>query len=301
MSTDLALGSDQGGPLNLKWGNQQVVAVKWGTLTLWLQPIINITVDDDNGLLADLAAWVDEIPIVGTFYGAGIGLIGKLIAFLIPDGIAATLGKVTSYLRSEAVCATDDSFVEVTVGSVGYKGLTTDVLAHYSENGSGTQGVGFRLIDSTLALVIRTHGSTVVKEGAGLYKIGDVLRFETHATTHHHELYKNGKLKAAYNDIGELTLGPGNRAVAVLMQAEIETANGARSNSPSLASLIAGDLQTRLAIPTAKMTIGVDAPLVVGGEDFDVHDVSALPGTAGMGMGARHPSSVVVPKWIADL
>lgn len=299
MASDLALGKDLGGPLNILWGRKQVLRIAYGSTTLWLAPVIYVSPDIDGGLLSEVAAWVDEIPIIGPFLGAGIGLIGELIAFLIPDGILSILGRVTSIMRSQATCNTDDSFVEVVVGSTGYKGLVTDVLAHYDESGAGRSGVGFRLIDSTLAMIVRTSSVTSVVEGCGLYRIGDVLRLETYGPAHLHTLFRNGQVVGFYSDLGGLTLGAGHRSVAVSMQAEIATVGGARSNSPNFASLLAGDLQTVLTpVGSAGSAGGANAPKVTGGIDFDVQDVSASPGGAGSGGGADHPWSVVLaPGW----
>lgn len=309
MAADLALGGDQGGPMNMFVGTLQVQAVYWSdedsTVTaLWTKPIITITADVDGGLLSEIAAWVDEVPIIGPFLGAGIGLIGDLIQFLIPDGILAVLGSVTSVMRSEGTTDTDDNFVEVVVGSVGYKGLITDVLAHYPGDGSGTQGVGFRLMDSTLALIERTSGTTTVQGGCGLYQIGDTLRLETHASLHWHQLFRNGKTVGFFDDLGGLTLGAGYRTVAMSMQAEIATEGGARSTSPNFSSLIAGDLQTNfsLAMGGAGSTSGADAPTTSGGDDpYDFSDVSADPGGAGGSGGADRPWAYVLNGWLSQV
>lgn len=304
MAADLALGGDAGGPMNMFIGSQQVVGVYWGDVALWTQPVITITADVDGGLLSEIAAWVDEIPIVGPFIGAGIALIGDLIQFLIPDGILAILGTVTSVMRSEGTTATDDNFVEVVVGSIGYKGLITDVLAHYPGSGSASQGMGFRLMDSTLALIQRESGVTTVVEGCGLYQIGDTLRLETHASLHWHQLFRNGQTVGIWDDVGGLTLGAGYRTVAMSMQAEIATEGGARSTSPNFSSLIAGDLQTNfsLAMGGAGSASGADAPTTSGGDDpFDFSDVSADPGDAGGTGGANHPWSIVLPASLAWL
>lgn len=306
MAFEMALGGDGGGPMNMFVGTAQVVKVVYvdSSLTeetLWVMPVISITSDIDGGLLNEVAAWVDEIPIIGPFLGAGIAFIGDLIQFLIPDGIAAILGTVTNVMRSEGTTATDDCYVEVVVGSVGYKGLITDVLTHYSENGSAAQGVGFRLMDSTLAIVQRSGGVTNVVEGCGLYQIGDVLRLETYGSLHAHSLYRNGSLVGIFSDLGGLTLGAGHRAVSLAMQAEVATVGGARSTSPNFTSLIAGDLQTVLTPATggAGSASGADAPTTVGGDDpFDgFSDNSADPGGAGSAGGADHPWSVVLPSW----
>jgi hypothetical protein len=300
MAGDLALGGDLGGPLNIFFGSKQVVAVKCGTTTLWLQPEITYGPDTDNGLLADLEAWVDEIPILGLWLGAGIGLIGNLITFLIPDGVAATLGKVTNTIRSEGSLDTDNAYIEVVVGSTGYPGLITDVLAHYSEDGTGREGLGFRLVDSTLAMVQRHNSSTTVVQSGGVYKIGDVIRLESNSvagTGKVNVLYRNGR-KVCERDALSLDTGVGYRAVAMSMQAEIETQNGARSNSPYFSRFQAGDLQTKARVGTARISIGVDMPKVVGGEDTDQGDVSSLPGSARFGIGARHLSAVVDNSWL---
>lgn len=308
----MALGRDQGGPMNIFLGTQQIVKVIYvtGALaeeTLWTQPIITITSDVDGGLLSEIAAWVDEIPIIGPFIGAGVAWVGSLIQFLIPD-IAAILGTVTNVMRSEGTTATDDCYVEVVVGSIGYKGLITDVLIHYSEDGTGNQGVGFRLMDSTLAIVQRSNiglgASTAVVEGCGLYQIGDVLRMESYGELHVHTLLKNGQVVGIFDDLGGLTMGTGHRAVALSMQGEVATQGGARSTSPSFASLIAGDLQTVLtpASGGSGLAVGVDAPTIVGGDDpFVLGDNSAQPGGAGLGVGADHTWSVVLPGWLTWL
>lgn len=303
MAADLALGADQGGPMNMFWGSRQVVGVYWGSVALWVQPIITITSDVDGGLLSEIAAWVDEIPILGPFLGAGIALIGDLIQFLIPPGIAAILGTVTNVMRSEGTTATDDNFVEVTVGSIGYKGLITDVLAHYPDNGGGAQGIGFRMVDSTLAIVQRTaplgFASTSVMEGCGLYQIGDVIRLETHASLHYHQLFRNGQTVGIWDDAGGLTLDSHHRTVALSMQAEIATIGGARSTSPNFTRLVAGDLQTNFSLATggSGSAGGADAPKVTGGDDPFVTNVSADPGGAGSAGGSDHPWSLVLPAW----
>lgn len=304
MPADLALGADQGGPMNMFWGNRQVIGVYWGDVALWVQPVIAITSDIDGGLLSEVAAWVDEIPIIGPFIGAGIAFIGELIQFLIPANIAAVLGTVTNVMRSEGTTGTDDCYVEVVVGSMGYTGLITDVLTHYSEDGTASQGIGFRLMDSTLAIVQRTGGSTGVVEGCGLYQIGDVLRFETYGSLHAHSLWRNGQLVGLYDDLGGITIGAGHRAVSLAMQAEVATSGGARSTSPNLSSLIAGDLQTFLTLTGGDSGIGVgaDAPTTVGGDDpFVFNDNSAQPGGAGVGIGASHPWSIVLPSYLTWL
>jgi len=296
MAADLALGKDQGGPLNMFWGSKQVLKVAYGSTTVWLQPIINISPDFDGGLLSELEAWVDEIPIIGTWLGAGIGLIGDLIAFLIPGNILAILGKVTSYLRSEAVTATDDQFVEVVVATKGYTGLATDVLCHYNEDGSGHQGIGFRLMDSTLAMIQRSGGVTNVVEGCGWYQINDTIRLETWAAAHYHTLLVNGQIRGIFDDLGGLSIGAGFRAVAMAMQAEVATSGGSRSNSPAFKSLIAGDLQTFMDVVAsgAESSGGADHPTTVGGVDYDPYDVTANPGGAGAQGGADHTWSYVL-------
>jgi hypothetical protein len=290
--------------MNMFVGTKQVVGVYWSDASsvvtaLWTQPVITITSDVDGGLLSEVAAWVDEIPIIGPFIGAGIALIGDLIQFLIPDGIAAILGTVTSVMRSEGTTATDDNYVEVVVGSTGYKGLITDVLTAYPGNGSAAQGVGIRLMDSTLAIVQRSGGVTNVVEGCGIYQIGDVLRLENYGALHSHTLFKNGQVVGIFDDLGGLTLGAGFRTVALSMQAEVATIGGARSTSPSFSSLIAGDLQTIIepASGGAGATGGADAPTTQGGDDPFVFDNSADPGGAGGTGGADHTWSQVLPAW----
>lgn len=300
--------------MNMFVGTNQVQAVIWvdgsGTAdTLWVMPVITVNSDIDDGLLSEVAAWIDEIPIVGAFIGAGIAFLGQLIQFLIPDGIAAVLGTVTSVMRSEGTTSTDDNFVEVVVGSIGYKGLITDVLAHYPGDGSGSQGIGFRLVDSTLAIVLRSNplglgASTSAVTGAGLYQIGDVLRFQTYADLHFHTLSRNGKVVGIYDDLGTLTIGAGYRTVALSMQAEISTIGGARSDSAKFVSLVAGDLQTNFSLASGGGggAGGADAPTTVGGDDpYNFTDVSADPGGAGASGGAHHPWVTITPAWIADL
>jgi hypothetical protein len=310
MSFDLALGGDPGGPMNMFMGNNQVVKVIYvnNTLTeetLWTMPIITIASDVDGGLLSEVAAWVDEIPIIGPFIGAGIAFIGDLIQFLIPDGIAAILGTVTSIMRSEGTTGTDDSYVEVIVGSKGYTGLITDILTHYPENGSGSQGVGFRMVDSTLAIVQRSSGITNVVTGAGFYQIGDRLRLESWGLAHFHTLYRNGLIVGVYDDFGGITLGTGFRSIALSMQAEVATVGGARSTSPNITSLIAGDLQTILGtlIGAAGAAGGADAPTTAGGNDpfAGLTVVSASPGGAGTTGGADHTWSTVLPPGLTWL
>lgn len=315
MTYDLALGSDQGGPMNMFVGGLQVQSVVYvdddlNEDTLWVMPVITISTDiGDNGLISEVAAWVDEIPIVGPFLGAGIAWLGSLIQMLIPDGVAAVLGTITSTMRSEGTTATDDNFVEVVVGSVGYQGLITDVLAHYPEDGSSSQGLGFRLVDSTLSIVQRSNiglgPSTAVVEGCGLYTIGDTIRLETYAELHYHTLLRNGWIVGIYDDLGGLTLGAGYRTVALSMQAEIATEGGARSTSPNFVSLIAGDLQTSFSLASggSGSAGGADGPTVTATDDdaYDFSDVSADPGGAGSTGGADQTSSYTVPGWIVDL
>lgn len=285
--------------MNMFWGSRQVVGVYWGDVALWTMPVISIISDIDGGLLSEVAAWVDEIPIIGPWLGAGIALIGDLIQFLLPPGIAEILGTVTSVMRSEGTTATDDNFIEVTVGSTGYKGLITDVLAHYPDDGTGSQGIGFRLMDSTLAIVQRAGGISTVVEGCGLYQIGDVLRFETHASLQWHQLFRNGQTVGFFDDLGGMTLDSHHRTVALSMQAEVATANGARSTSPNFTRLVAGDLQTNFSLASggAGSAGGSDAPTITGGDDPFVFDVSADPGSAGSAGGADHTWSMVLPAW----
>lgn len=308
MAFDLALGADQGAPMNMFWGRKQVIGVYWGTDALWTQPVISITSDiGDSGLLSEIAAWVDEIPIIGPFVGAGIAFLGQLIQMLIPDGLAEVLGTITSIMRSEGTTDTDDNFVEVVVGSMGYQGLITDVLAHYPGNGSSSQGIGFRLVDSTLSLVERSNpldlgAVTNVMAGAGLYNIGSRIRLESYSELHYHQLFLNGDLVCFYEDAGTLTLGAGYRTVALMMQAEIATVGGARSTSPNFVSLIAGDLQTNFSLSAggSGSAGGADAPTTTGGDDlYDFTDVSAAPGGAGSVGGVDHTWSVVLPSWLS--
>jgi hypothetical protein len=161
------------------------------------------------------------------------------------------------------------------------------------------------MVDSTLAIVQRSSGVTVVVEGCGWYQIGDILRLETWGLAHLHTLYRNGKIVGVWDDVGGITLGAGFRSVALSMQAEVATVGGARSTSPNITSLIAGDLQTILGtlIGAAGAAGGADAPTTAGGDDpfAGLTVVSADPGGAGTTGGADHPWSIVLPPGLTWL
>lgn len=212
-------------------------------------------VPDAHGVLGDAKNYVTDLSgnVIGYLscgkytsvadvsqqIGFVIGGIGNSARMLIPDGLV-NLDTQTGQVRFDGgTSAANDGFVEAQVAAGGDPGYITQLFRRYSNDGSGDNGVGMRLVDSTVSLVRRAGGpdTDAVVSDTVPFIPGDVLRVDQAGDVH--TLIRNGETTVSFDDTGHTAaMSADNLSIGMTMQGAKEML-GPRLFSPALSYMLA--------------------------------------------------------------
>jgi hypothetical protein len=224
----------------IKRGATALTSIKRGTVTVWQASLLRDDFNEDRG-----------IGLGSNWFDHGTALTPHLISvnnesyarINLPDGVGVITGKTSRMRYLGGISTTDDGYVEVRVATRGdwENDFETIAYSHLSD-GAFTHGVGISLRASSIRIVSMVAGGVRVdRASAGSFQPGDVIRLVHSNGGNVHQIYKNGILKATWNDSTNIaSRGAGFRSYGIQMYGRKDSIFTPRRYSPGLDYIEAG-------------------------------------------------------------